>query len=103
MGITYKDKLLFASILLIVSLSACNYDSIQPFCPQNAIEISDTIVVSASCGLNNGSISVTVIGDNVNLLYSIDSVDFQSTGSFENLSAGSYSLHCTTPHDFIIH
>ncbi len=67
-------------------LSSCNYSAIQPFCPPNVIELSDTTIVNASCDSDNGSISVTVSGDKGNLLYSIDSVNFQSTGSFENLS-----------------
>lgn len=92
MNIINYLKLSYLSLLLGILLSSCNYSAIQPFCPQNAIEFSNISIVNANCDLNNGSITITVIGDNGNLLYSIDSINFQSTGSFENLSTGSYFL-----------
>jgi len=91
MNINYL-KLYYLNLLLGILLSSCNYSAIQPFCPQNAIELSNISIVNANCDLNNGSISVTASGDNGNLSFSIDSVNFQSTGSFDNLNAGSYFL-----------
>jgi len=92
MNIINYIKLSYLNLLLGLLLSSCNYSAIQHFCPQNAIELSNITVINASCDLNNGSITVTASGDNGNLSYSIDSVNFQSTGSFESLKAGSYFL-----------
>jgi len=92
MNIMYTIKHQCLCLLSIAMLSSCNYSAIQPFCPQNVIELSNISIVKANCDLKNGSITVSAIGDNGNLSYSIDSVNFQSTGSFENLKAGSYFL-----------
>lgn len=44
-----------------------------------------------SCGENNGEVSLNVIGG-IEIRYSIDGINFQSTNKFGNLPAGNYNL-----------
>ena len=43
-----------------------------------------------SCNMSNGSILIEATGDNV--VFSLNGVDFQASGLFENLPAGSYEI-----------
>ncbi len=51
------------------------------------------VVQSASCNLNNGSLTATGVGGTAPLEYSINGTIFLSTNVFTGLSAGSYTLY----------
>ncbi|MCB9198099.1 MAG: gliding motility-associated C-terminal domain-containing protein [Flavobacteriales bacterium] len=58
----------------------------------SAINFSTT-VVDASCGTNNGQISITAAGGTGSLLYSINGGStYQSSGNFNGLSSGNYTV-----------
>jgi hypothetical protein len=54
-----------------------------------------------TCGQNNGTITITnpTGGDSPNYTYSIDGVNFQSSGVFTNLAPGNYIVTVLTPGD----
>ncbi|MBL0356834.1 MAG: SprB repeat-containing protein [Chitinophagaceae bacterium] len=51
------------------------------------------LTASASCGLNNGTITATGTGGTPPLQYSIDGFAFQPGNSFTGLAAGNYNLY----------
>lgn len=53
--------------------------------------ITDIDVSQTSCGEDNGTISVSVVGGN-SVEYSIDGIIFQTLNNFENLAAGNYAV-----------
>ncbi len=62
-----------------------------------SIIVQDIITNLATCNENNGSIIITAYGDSDELSYSIDGVNYQPTGVFENLSGGNYIISVMTP------
>ena len=68
-------------------------DSLQVFLSQTAAPGIDTIIVQPStCGQDNGSILALSSGGNGLLLFSLDSLSFQSTGFFDSLSPARYNI-----------
>lgn len=57
-------------------------------CPFNLIAVP----TDATCGNNDGSVTGTVINGTAPYQYSIDGINFLSSGIFNGLSAGNYSL-----------
>ena len=51
-----------------------------------------TSATNATCGSSNGSISVTASGGTAPYSYSLDGINFQSSNTFSNLSANSYTV-----------
>ena len=55
--------------------------------------VFDSIVpTAADCGNANGAVTVSASGGSGNLEYKLNSVNYQSSGSFSNLSAGSFTI-----------
>jgi len=56
---------------------------------------------ATTCGLNNGTITVTGAtgGDGVNYEYSLDNVNFQTSNTFTNLPSGNYDVYLQTTGD----
>ncbi|TNF45634.1 MAG: PKD domain-containing protein [Bacteroidetes bacterium] len=56
---------------------------------------------NTTCGQNNGTITITnpTGGDSPNYTYSIDGVNFQTSGTFTNLAPGTYTVYVVTPGD----
>ena len=54
--------------------------------------IQDIVLTQTSCTDNDGSISIIASGDADQLSYSIDGVNFQPNGIFENIGEGSYTV-----------
>lgn len=68
-------------------------DSLQVFLTQTAAPTIDTIIIQQStCGQDNGSILALGSGGNGLLLYSLDSLSFQSTGLFDSLGPARYNI-----------
>lgn len=67
----------------------------------NTLPTATVTGTNTSCGNNNGSISITtpIGGDSPNYSYSIDGVNYQTSGSFINLAAGTYTVRVATPGD----
>tara|TARA_Y100001972_G_C7651117_1_gene327412 strand:- start:89 stop:910 length:822 start_codon:yes stop_codon:yes gene_type:complete len=76
----------------LVFLHACSSDQIEVVdCDVSGPGIMDSEVIDADCQ-PTGQITVTPVGGNGQLMYSIDDVNFQSEPTFSNLSSGSYSI-----------
>ena len=61
-------------------------------CPDPADILSFTVVQRPTCGKSNGSIQVTVADDHGNYTYTLSNGDSNTTGIFENLPAGNYTV-----------
>jgi large repetitive protein len=74
--------------------SGCNSDTTDVFAePSSEISSINIDITDASCGANNGEISVTsVTGGTSPYTYSLDGVIFQSGNNFSLLSVGVYSV-----------
>ncbi|MBL4706511.1 MAG: gliding motility-associated C-terminal domain-containing protein, partial [Flavobacteriales bacterium] len=79
--------------VLITDGSGCTYSSVINITEPAAIIIAD-VVVDATCGLNNGQITLTGSGGSGSgYQYSIDNGgSFQGSGSFGSLVAGNYDV-----------
>lgn len=62
----------------------------------------DLIQTNEICGQMNGSIEVTASGGLGTIQYSLDGVNYQSSGLFENLSTGPYDLFAKDENDCVI-
>ncbi len=62
------------------------------FFASSPIVVQDSTAINPSCGLNDGSIQIDADGGIGQIVYSIDGVNFQTSGSFDNLSAGNYTI-----------
>jgi hypothetical protein len=66
-----------------------------------AIPAATVTAANTTCGQNNGTITITspTGGQSPNYSYSIDGVNFQTSGVFTNLAPGSYTVTVMTPGD----
>jgi hypothetical protein len=102
-----KLLICFCYFSLLTFSVACTYDqlSVVESCDTNlVVTLADQ--TSSACGLASGSLLLAVSGavGNEPLSYSLNGADFQSSESFTDLSAGSYTLTarqgtCTTTLD----
>lgn len=76
--VTVRDALMFTATYDVAVATNCLSIVATPF--------------SATCGSNNGSISVTASNGTAPYLYSLDGVNFQSSNMLTNLSAGNYTI-----------
>jgi hypothetical protein len=66
---------------------------IGSFNPCQGVTVNITLAkTDASTGLSNGSVTATAAGGTAPYLYSINGGAFQSSGTFANLAAGSYTV-----------
>ncbi|HNB81234.1 MAG TPA: SprB repeat-containing protein, partial [Chitinophagaceae bacterium] len=57
------------------------------------LSINTVNIVSAGCGINNGSIQVNAFGGINPLSFAINSNPFQAASLFSNLASGTYTIH----------
>jgi len=86
-----KNKIVL-SIILSSSFTACTYDTIQTSVCLSAPTLEVVSKIGTECGKATGSVEVIGSGSEDTLKYSIDGVQFQKSGSFQNLSAQSYTI-----------
>ncbi len=58
----------------------------------SAIVFNSIVPTAADCGNANGAVTVSATGGSGNLEYKLNNGNYQSSGSFSNLSAGSYTV-----------
>jgi hypothetical protein len=65
----------------------------------NALPAATVTQTHTTCGQNNGSLTITspTGGVTPNYTYSIDGINFQTSGVFTNLAPGSYTITILTP------
>ena len=105
-------KVLYAGIytLTVRDLNGCQIEEVIEITEPDPLTSTSSTSTSASCvGNNDGSITAgTVTGGNGGYLYSIDNINFNSTGIFTNVAKGSYtifikdSVGCATQSDVIV-
>lgn len=61
-------------------------------CNANPVNIQSITSTEATCGLEDGKLTVSVNGGSGNYMYSLNGIDFQSSNVFEDLGAGNYSV-----------
>ncbi len=88
--LNYAIGVIFGSILL----ASCNSeDGPGPIdCTSNPVQITGINTTESLCGVNDGTITVTVRGGSGTYLFSIDGNTFQSSNKFENLLAGNFNV-----------
>jgi hypothetical protein len=83
----------------VATYTACNgaiiveEDDVVVSPSSGGIVVSEDVNTPASCGLSNGSVTVSASGGTMGYTYSIDNVTYQGSGIFSNLSTGSYSIY----------
>lgn len=83
-------------IVLVIFAGACSEDEVPVDCEKEGPSIHlDVIVNATSCSSKNGSIAVSASGGKEPYTYYINNQAAESTGHFQNLAAGSYSVVLT--------
>ncbi|MEO5571776.1 MAG: PKD domain-containing protein [Bacteroidia bacterium] len=103
LSFSIDNGLTFQSSNSFINLPAATYNIIiedTAGCQAtNSVEIRQPVpivinhqVINAACGQSNGAITLVVTGGSTPYIYSIDSVNYQSSPQFSNLLAGSFML-----------
>jgi len=96
-GINFQESENFTNLakglytIAIRDSKGCTDTTQLEISPENPPSITDIDITQTSCGEDNGAILIKVTGG-TDLEYSIDELSFQDSGSFENLSPGSYTI-----------
>ncbi len=80
--------------LLVIMINSCTSDrSPEPVdCSTNPVEIRNIASSVATCGLDDGSITIDATGGAGNYQYSLDGTSFQTENKFNDLIAGNYEI-----------
>ncbi len=83
----------FGLIALVGLLWACDQnDDLENPCSETSIEVTILQTVDSPCGEQVGQISATASGGTGLLQYSINGINFQDTGNFDELAPGKYQV-----------
>ncbi len=61
-------------------------------CDVNPVNIQSITSTEATCGIDDGKLTISAEGGSGDFMYSINGTDFQSSNIFENLGAGNYTV-----------
>lgn len=91
-----QTNLLILSVLLY-QFTACSYEKppAPATCNNSSLSLNLDSISDADCGTTNGKASFTASGGVGTLSYQLNDLPPQSTGTFLNLAAGSYTLKVT--------
>jgi gliding motility-associated-like protein len=99
-GVAYTTNNLFGSLpggtytVYVKDANGCTLNTTVVVSPSSSPSDFTSNVISASCGLSNGSITVSnVVGGQAPYQYSLNGVSFQSSNIFADLSAAVYEVH----------
>ena len=84
-------KTIFSGLIIIFLTNCSSDDPIVLDCAISAPSVTLSNVTASTCGLADGSITVSATG-NGPITYSIDGATFQSGSSFDQLSSGIYTI-----------
>ncbi|MBS0000832.1 MAG: hypothetical protein KFF73_17755 [Cyclobacteriaceae bacterium] len=85
---------LFLVCLGSILLEGCSSES-EPDpvnCNANPVSIVSVSSMEATCGVDDGSLTISASGGSGDYTYSINGTDFQSSATFQNLGAGNYTV-----------
>lgn len=86
-------SIIISGVIIIIVGSCTNEKEPQPAdCDMNPVRIDQITATKATCGVSDGSITVSVSGGSGSYMYSIDGNSFQSGKTFDNLLAGNYEV-----------
>ena len=106
-GITYQATGLFENLEAGVYTVYAKDDNEEVTSEQITVGEPDATLtlVETDCTTNggsDGSITATAVGVNAPFTYSIDGVNYQASGLFENLIAGTYTIYAKDSLDVVI-
>lgn len=80
--------------LATIILEGCSSDKApDPVdCNVNPVNIQSIASTEATCGIDDGKLTISAEGGSGDFMYSINGTDFQSSNIFENLGAGNYTV-----------
>jgi hypothetical protein len=85
---------IMAGCLVVIFLEGCSSDKApDPVdCNANPVNIQSITSAEATCGIDNGKLTISANGGSGDFIYSINGTDFQPSNIFENLGAGNYTV-----------
>ena len=95
-GITYQSSNVFTNVasgsytVTVKDANGCKATASVTVASSSGISV--TAVAGNSCSNKNGTITATGFGGTAPLTYSIDGINFQSSGFFYNLTPGTYTV-----------
>jgi len=84
-------KTLYSGLIIIFLTNCGSSDPIIPDCTISAPAITLSNVTASTCGVDDGSITVSATG-NATFSFSIDGATFQPDATFNQLSSGIYTI-----------
>ena len=84
-------KTIYSGLIIIFLTNCSSYEPLVIDCAISAPSVTLINVTASTCGLADGSITVSATG-NGPITYSIDGATFQSGSSFDQLSSGIYTI-----------
>ncbi|MDQ3049914.1 MAG: PKD domain-containing protein [Bacteroidota bacterium] len=99
-GFTWQSSNSFTNLapgtfnIVVSDANSCDAISSATITQPAAINLNAT-TTTATCGNNDGTLSINAAGGNGNLNYSMSGGPVQPTGNFNNLAAGNYSIVVT--------
>jgi len=81
-------------LVLVQMMESCTSEKApEPIdCNSNPVNIQSITSSEATCGLDDGTLTITANGGSGDFMYSINGTDFQAQNTFQNLIAGNYSV-----------
>jgi gliding motility-associated-like protein len=80
-------------IVHVKDANGCIKDTVIFVSSPGQINIGSLLLTNATCGASNGSIVATAFGGTPALSYALNLGAYQGNGTFNNLAAGTYTLH----------
>ena len=96
-GMTFQSSNIFSNLpastysIVVEDTAHCRFADSTDILQPDPIVINQQ-VINAACGQSNGEITLSVTGGTVPYLYSVDSINYQSSPVFVNLLAGTYTV-----------
>jgi hypothetical protein len=81
---------IIGSALLVRCSSESSPDPVD--CNANPVMIESVSSAEATCGLDDGSLTISASGGSGDYMYSIDGSNFQPSATFEEIGAGNYTV-----------
>jgi len=100
-GTTFTFNQVGNRAIYLFADGSCQTDGVYLPVTVASLPAATVTQTSTTCGQNNGTITITnpTGGDSPNYAYSLDGVTYQTSGTFNNLAPGTYTVYISTPGD----